>query len=79
VPYKLILVKLGNTSKKELIHFFETHFTEIIERINTENMVLLQEISNISIFHFISVSFLLFGTLLNIVFKKNNTAGIIGE
>lgn len=40
-PYKLILVKLGNTSRKELINFFEIHFTEIIERIKTENMVLL--------------------------------------
>lgn len=42
-PYKLILVKLGNTSRKELIHFFETNFTEIIESIKTENMVLLNK------------------------------------
>ncbi len=40
-PYKLILVKLGNTSKKELIQFFEIHFVEIIERIKKENMILV--------------------------------------
>ncbi len=42
-PYKLILVKLGNTSRKELIQFFETYFTEIIERIKTDPMVLLNK------------------------------------
>jgi len=40
-PYKLILVKLGNTSRKELILFFEDHFTEIIARIMAESMLLL--------------------------------------
>ncbi len=40
-PYKLILVKLGNTSRKDLIYFFEFHFIEIIEKITTENMLLL--------------------------------------
>lgn len=34
-------VKLGNTFRKELIYFFEIHFTEIIERIKMENMLLL--------------------------------------
>lgn len=40
-PYKLILVKLGNTSKKELIQFFHDRFTEIIEKIKVEEMILL--------------------------------------
>ena len=31
-PYKLILVKPGNTSKKELLRFFNNRFTEIIEK-----------------------------------------------
>lgn len=42
-PYKLILVKLGNTSKKDLIQYFHIHFEEIIEKINVEEMVLLSE------------------------------------
>ena len=40
-PYKLILVKLGNTSKRELIRFFKERFTEMIEKIEVEDMVLL--------------------------------------
>lgn len=40
-PYKLILVKLGNTSKKELIQFFYDRFAEIIEKIKVEDMILL--------------------------------------
>lgn len=40
-PYKLILVKLGNTSKKELIQFFDNHFEKIVEKIKIENMILL--------------------------------------
>ena len=35
-PYKLILVKLGNISKNELIEFFSDHFREIIEKIKVE-------------------------------------------
>lgn len=42
-PYKLIMVKLGNTSKKELINFFNTRFNDIIEKIKVENMVLLSK------------------------------------
>ncbi len=42
-PYKLILVKLGNTSKNELIKFFFDHFKEIIEKIKVENMILLSK------------------------------------
>jgi predicted nuclease of predicted toxin-antitoxin system len=42
-PYKLILVKLGNTSKKELIEFFQLSFTEIIEGIRAEKMILLRK------------------------------------
>ena len=40
-PYKLILVKLGNTSKTELLNFFDDKFNEIIEKIETEQMILL--------------------------------------
>ena len=42
-PYKLIFVKLGNTSKKELIQFFYDRFKEIIEKIKVEKMVLLSK------------------------------------
>ncbi len=42
-PYKLIMVKLGNTSKQELIQFFKERFPEIIERIKVESMVLLRK------------------------------------
>ena len=42
-PYKLILVKLGNTSKNELIKFFSDRFTEIIEEIKVEDMILLSK------------------------------------
>jgi len=42
-PYKLILVKLGNTSKKELIQFFTNKFDDIIEKIKVENMILLSK------------------------------------
>ncbi|WP_276502252.1 DUF5615 family PIN-like protein [Terrimonas pollutisoli] len=40
-PFKLILVKLGNTSKNDLLQFFLDHFNEIIEKIKTEDMLLL--------------------------------------
>jgi Uncharacterized protein conserved in bacteria len=42
-PYKLILVKLGNTSKKEVIQFFKDYFEEIIEKLKVESMVLLSK------------------------------------
>ena len=42
-PYKLIMVKLGNTSKKELIDFFSNRFNDIIEKIKVENMILLSK------------------------------------
>ncbi len=42
-PYKLILVKLGNTSKNELLQFFSDRFDEIIEKIKIERMVLLSK------------------------------------
>ena len=41
-PYKLILVKLGNISKNELIRFFNSHFEEIIEKIKVESMILIR-------------------------------------
>lgn len=40
-PYKLILVKLGNSSKQELLQFFKTRFRDIIDKIKVENMLLL--------------------------------------
>lgn len=40
-PYKLILVKLGNTSKNELLQFFSMQFDNIIEKIKEEDMILL--------------------------------------
>lgn len=42
-PYKLILVKLGNTSKNELIQFFREKFKEIVQRLEEENMILLRK------------------------------------
>ncbi len=42
-PYKLIMVKLGNTSKKDLIQFFTDRFNDIIEKIKVENMILLSK------------------------------------
>lgn len=42
-PYKLIMVKLGNTSKKELIQFFISKFDDIIEKIKIGNMILLRK------------------------------------
>lgn len=41
-PWKLILVKLGNTSRKDLNHYFSIHFAEIISRISQEDMVALK-------------------------------------
>lgn len=40
-PFKLILVKLGNSSRKDLLDFFANKFDEIIEKISLEEMVLL--------------------------------------
>jgi predicted nuclease of predicted toxin-antitoxin system len=42
-PYKLILVKLGNVTKNELLQFFLDRFDEIIEKIKIEGMVLLSK------------------------------------
>ena len=44
-PYKLmlILVKLGNATKNELLQFFSDSFDEIIEKIKIESMVLLNK------------------------------------
>lgn len=42
-PYKLILVKLGNTSKKELVQYFSDHFPQIIETIANESMLILSK------------------------------------
>jgi predicted nuclease of predicted toxin-antitoxin system len=43
-PYKLILVKLGNTSKNELIEFFIFKFDEIIEKLKSQNLIFLKKI-----------------------------------
>ena len=40
-PYKLIMVKLGNTSKKELLQFFSNKFDEIIKKIEEQPVLLL--------------------------------------
>lgn len=40
-PYKLLLTKLGNTSKADLIEFFKSKFDEIIERITDDPLVIL--------------------------------------
>lgn len=42
-PYKLILVKLGNTAKRDLITFFEEKFSSIIEKIKTEELLILKK------------------------------------
>ena len=43
-PYKLIFVKLGNTSKDELLLFYGERFSEIISKIEKEDIVLLNKI-----------------------------------
>jgi predicted nuclease of predicted toxin-antitoxin system len=42
-PYKLIFVKLGNTSKNELLNFFSDKFSEIISTIQEEDMMLISK------------------------------------
>lgn len=42
-PFKLILVKLGNVSKKELLQIFTSQFAEIIKKIDAGNMILLRK------------------------------------
>jgi predicted nuclease of predicted toxin-antitoxin system len=42
-PYKLILVKLGNTSKAGLIQFFNDNFIEMMKKIAVEDMILLSK------------------------------------
>jgi predicted nuclease of predicted toxin-antitoxin system len=42
-PYKLILIKLGNTSKSELINFFTEKFNEISETISGEGLIILKK------------------------------------
>jgi len=37
-PYKLIFVKLGNTSKNELLNFFSERFSEIISKIQKQGI-----------------------------------------
>lgn len=41
-PYKLVLVKLGNCSKKNLLEFFDLHFNDLITRLMTEDFVILR-------------------------------------
>ncbi len=42
-PYKLILVKLGNTSKKELLNLFSDKFSEIITKLKEDNMIFIRK------------------------------------
>jgi len=41
-PYKLILVKLGNISKNDLLEFFSDHFEEIVSKIKKEDLLLIR-------------------------------------
>ncbi len=43
-PFKLIFVKLGNTSKDDLLNFFSNKFSEIISAIETEDLILLSKV-----------------------------------
>lgn len=40
-PYKLILVKLGNTSTKDLVNFFNEKYNDIIEAISYSSLLVL--------------------------------------
>ena len=42
-PFKLIFVKLGNTSKSDLLSFFSDKFSEIISDIEKEDMILISK------------------------------------
>lgn len=42
-PYKLIFVKLGNTSKNDLLNFFSDRFSEIISDITQEDVILISK------------------------------------
>ena len=42
-PFKLIFVKLGNTSKNDLVDFFINKFSEIISEIEKDDMILLSK------------------------------------
>jgi predicted nuclease of predicted toxin-antitoxin system len=42
-PFKLIFVKLGNTSKNDLLSFFSNKFSEIISEIEKEDMILINK------------------------------------
>ena len=42
-PFKLIFVKLGNTSKNELLSFFSNKLSEIIFQIENEDMILISK------------------------------------
>jgi predicted nuclease of predicted toxin-antitoxin system len=42
-PYKLVLVKLGNMSKNDLINFFRENISSIVEKLKTEDLLLLKK------------------------------------
>jgi predicted nuclease of predicted toxin-antitoxin system len=42
-PFKLIFVKLGNTSKNDLLSFFSNKFSEIISEIEKGDMILINK------------------------------------
>ncbi len=42
-PYKLVLVKFGNASKKEVLNFFSENLQSILQRLDTEDFLLLKK------------------------------------
>lgn len=43
IPYKLVLVKLGNIKLKELIAYFEQNKTQLIEILETHSLIILEK------------------------------------
>ena len=42
-PYKLVLVKLGNATKDELLNYFKSNFQAIIQKLETDDFLLLKK------------------------------------
>jgi len=43
VPYKLVLVKLGNLKLKELIDYFKRNFSTIINKLENSSLIFLEK------------------------------------
>ena len=43
IPYKLVLVKLGNIKLKELIAYFEQNKTQLLEILETHSLIILEK------------------------------------